>query len=161
MRYFVTCCTQKRRGSLTAIETSMLIRSAAVASDALGDTETYAFTVMPDHVHWLFQLGGRLSLGRLVARFKVQTGPVLDIGRLAWQRDFYEHRLRAEESSEAYGRYIFLNPYRAGLLHDATWPGWFCARPEIFGFLALLNEDGSPPRAWIGEAIPQGLAIGE
>jgi len=135
--------------------------AAVAASDARGDTQTLAATVMPDHTHWLFQLGGRLTFGRVVARLKTETRSVLAEGGLAWQRDFFEHRLRAEERVEDYGRYIFLNPYRARLRAGAGWPGWLCVRPERFRSLELLNEDGSPPRAWIEEEVPESLAVGE
>ena len=130
-------------------------------SDESGDTITDACTVMPDHLHWLFRLGGRLTLGRVVARFKANTKMSLAGGGLAWQRDFFEHRLRAEESVEDYGRYIFLNAYRAALLRPGdSWAGWWCPRPETFEFTGLLGANGSPPTEWLGEESP-GLSVGE
>lgn len=116
----------------------------------MGDTTTIAFTVMPDHVHWLFQLGARLSLGRVIGRFKAETRASLAGAGLRWQRDYFERRLRPDESSEDFGRYIFLNPYRADLLRlESTWPGWSCPDVERMEFLSQLNPDGSVPREWI------------
>jgi putative transposase len=160
--YFVTCCTQFHATGLTAALVATALRDNIVGSDAQGDTRTHAFTLMPDHVHWLFTLGNRLSLGRVVARFKAQTGMALHEAGLAWQRDFFEHRLRIEEAIEAYGLYVFLNPYRAGLVPaQEKWPHWRCPRSESFRFMLQLNPDGTPPPEWIGEPIPEGLATGE
>jgi len=160
--YFVTCCTRFRAANLTNAPVPGAIQATVATLDADGDTVTHAFTVMPDHMHWLFTLGARLSLGRVVARLKARTTNVLDGRGLAWQRDFFEHRLRAEETIEPYGLYVFLNPYRATLLPaQATWPHWWCPCPENFRFLADLNPDGTPPVEWIGEPVPKGLALGE
>ncbi len=35
-----------------------------------------------------------------------------------WQRSFFDHALRDEESLEAVARYIVSNPVRAGLVED-------------------------------------------
>lgn len=160
-RYFVTLCTMERHTGLTTNTTASAIRNAVMAADAVGDTETLAFTVMPDHIHWLFHLGGRLSLGRVIARYKAETRAELQAGHRVWQHDFYEHRLRAEEGAEDYGRYVILNPYRAGLLCGGNWPGWLCPKPEQFGFMTQLKPDGAPQREWIAEPRPAGLMVGE
>jgi putative transposase len=158
----VTCCTQNRRPGLTNPVVAGSLRTLVADLDSAHDTATIAFTVMPDHVHWLFTLGSRLSLGRVMARWKVQSRSVLAGTGLAWQRDFFEHALRDEESSEDYGLYVFLNPYRAGLLPaTAKWPHWVAPHPEDFGFVGLLNPDGTPPSEWIADRVPADLAIGE
>ena len=125
--------------------------------DALTVTAALAFTVMPDHVHWLFQLGDRLTLGRTIARFKFQTSSGLLAHRLIWQRDFFEHRLRGSESVEEYALYIFLNPYRAQLINAGSWPGWWSATVDLFEFWTKLNGDGSPPTEWLELPPPEGL----
>jgi len=54
---------------------------------------------------------------------------------------------------EAYGFYVFMNPYRAGLCSmSERWPWWFCPDPAVFGFLGSRNADGSPPVEWLAEA---------
>jgi REP element-mobilizing transposase RayT len=162
VRYFVTACTLERRRGLEERATTDQIIECARKSDALGDTATIALCVMPDHVHWLFELGGRLTLGRVIARLKADTRKNLTVAGLAWQRDFFEHRLRAEESAEDYARYVFLNPYRAGLVAQGiSWRGWWCPRLESFEFSEHLNPDGSPPSEWIGEVVPTNLVVGE
>ncbi len=160
--YFVTCCTQQRQPGLTTSVPASAINAAILASDRESDTATQAFTLMPDHCHWLFTLGARLSLGRVVARIKAITNEVLLPSQTRWQRDFFEHGLKPEESAEAYALYIFLNPYRASLIKpDEAWPHWLCPRPEMFSFSGLLNSNGSPPFEWIGQPIPSDLRVGE
>ena len=160
--YFVTCCTRFRVVGLTTGAISSVICGIVALSDATGDTVTHAFTIMPDHIHWLFTLGDRLSLGRVIARLKAQSKDLLAAGGLDWQRDFFEHRLRIEEEIESYGLYVFLNPYRAGLIPaQEKWPHWRCPRAESFRFMWRLNHDGTPPQEWIGEPIPEGLATGD
>lgn len=45
---------------------------------------------------------------------------------IVWQRDFFEHRLRSNESWELKGRYIRENPVRKGLVADSNlWPWIF------------------------------------
>lgn len=152
VRYFITVCTVGRRPGLTAPNMRELLLQAVMNSDALDDTLTFAFTVMPDHVHWMLQLGNRLSLGSVLGRLKSHTR--LELARVGhhWQRDFFERRLREPESIQDYSRYIFMNPYRAGLLSlGATWAGWWCPRPEQMEFLTQLNPDGSVPREWMGD----------
>jgi putative transposase len=151
IRYFVTVCISDHRSGLMTPGLRDLILESVQRSDSRQDTATFAFAIMPDHVHRLFRLGTRLSLGRVVGRFKVESRIGLAEAGLCWQRDFFEHRLRAEESVEKYGRYIFLNPYRAGLLKlNAIWLGWLCPNPAQFEFLARLNRDGFIPQEWIG-----------
>lgn len=118
--------------------------------DSRGDTETLAATVMPDHIHWLFTLGERLTLGRVLAKFKVRSSRLWNDQNGEWQRDYFEHRLRENESSEAYGFYIFMNPYRAKLVNpDEAWPGWHCPQPDEFRFTALWDSAARPPRPWL------------
>jgi putative transposase len=160
--YFVTCCTQERKPGLTSSIVAATLKQVTATLDAQGDTTTHAFTVMPDHIHWLFALGRRLTLGRVLARWKAQTKDALQSAALVWQRDFYEHKLRPDELMEPYALYIFLNPYRAGVLtaNDA-WPHWHCPGPDRFDFTALLNLNGTPPDEWIAAPIPTDLATGE
>lgn len=130
--------------------------------DSRGDTETLAATVMPDHFHWLFTLGERLTLGRVLAKFKMQSSRLWQDETGGWQRDFFEHRLRESESSEAYGFYVFMNPYRAKLIGAGqAWSGWYCPWPERFRFTAMLDASGSPLALWLDLPVDVRLHVGE
>jgi REP element-mobilizing transposase RayT len=113
------------------------------------DGAVLAVTVMPDHVHVLFELGVRLDVGRCVSRWKAEGRKAAGYEG-AWQRDFWEHRLRNEESGEDYGLYLYLNPYRAGLLsRNEVWQGWWAPELKRFRFSEKLGPKGEPPEEWI------------
>ncbi|MDB6128631.1 MAG: hypothetical protein JWM35_2527 [Verrucomicrobia bacterium] len=151
-RYFISFCTgERKRGLEDPLITDPILR-AAQKSDELSDTETFAFTVMPDHVHWLFRLGARLSLGRVIARLKAEARDELAKRGMEWQRDFFERQLRAEDSAEPYGFYIFMNPYWDGFVTpDEIWKGWWCPNADRFEFLGNLKPNGTPPASWLAE----------
>jgi hypothetical protein len=131
---------------------------------ASGDVEWLASTIMPDHVHLLLALGGRLELGRLMAKIKGNAARHLPELRPIWQENAFEHRLRAGEDAEAYAFYLFMNPYRAGLVAGGlAWPWWFCSQPARFGFLAKRNKGGGPQAHWDEqvEQMSRGLVLGE
>lgn len=147
--YFVTFVTAARRPWLGDAKAADAVLGAVRAWHDEGDGAVLAVTMMPDHVHVLFVLGERLDLGRCVSRWKT-------VGRQAsgyageWQRDFWERRVRNEESREDYGLYIFLNPYRARLLtSDEPWQWWWAPEPELFRFTTMLGKQGEPLAEWI------------
>ena len=62
-------------------------------------------------------LSGKLDVGQIVATIKGEDKYSCSTTvQLRWQGNFYEHRLRPGEAIEEVVRYIFLNPYRAGLI---------------------------------------------
>lgn len=121
---------------------------------AAGDGELLAATVMPDHVHLLFVLGSRLTLGQVMAKFK---SLVRNLGRgvdWEWQADGFEHQLRLGEPIEDYGFYIFMNPYRAKLVGpNSPGPLWWCPVPEKFLFWAHVKEGAPVPQGWIEKSV--------
>ena len=86
-------------------------------------TDTLAFVVMPDHVHWLMHLKEGASIGEGVRRFKAKVS--LALGRRIWQRGFHDHALRRDEDVLAVARYVVANPLRAGLVRSVCdYPHW-------------------------------------
>jgi REP element-mobilizing transposase RayT len=99
-----------------------------------GDVESLAFMVMPDHLHWLFQLGDRNPLDGVLHGMKTYTALQINRrrgiqGGTVWQPGYFDRALRAEEDVREVARYIVANPLRAGLcrqigdypLWDALW----------------------------------------
>jgi putative transposase len=72
--------------------------------------------LMPDHLHALIAIDGEASLSSLVSNFKRATSR---FARIQWQRNYFDHRLRHDESLEEKAAYILNNPVRAGLVHNA------------------------------------------
>ncbi len=81
----------------------------------------YLFLLMPDHLHALISFApSDIPLRQIVSKWKEWTAKTSGIG---WQRDFFEHRLRREESRREKADYILLNPVRRNLVSRAEdWP---------------------------------------
>lgn len=88
-----------------------------------------AFVIMPDHIHWQFQLKGDLLLGEIIKRFKGRVATAVRQQGIynLWQHDYYEHQIRDERDLINNARYIIANPLRAGLVKSvADYPYWDC-----------------------------------
>ncbi len=103
--------------------------SASVAARCFYDktianhADTLAFVVMPDHIHWLLQLGESSTLSETVRIYKAKVSVLL--GQRAWQPGFHDHAVRAEEDLANVARYIVANPLRAGLCDKiGDYPYW-------------------------------------
>lgn len=111
--YHITFTTKQRGCFFSKFEAAHLLRKCLRESDDLGNTNTLCFCIMPDHVHWLFELKTG-SLSQAVSRVKSyysrtsKTKP--------WQDGFHDHAIRSEESLINVARYIVANPLRAGLV---------------------------------------------
>ena len=83
---------------------------------------------MPDHVHLVLAFPDmQRRVQTIVSKWKEWTAKSLSI---LWQRDFFEHRLRRDESFREKADYILANPVRAGLVEKAKdWPYTFIADP--------------------------------
>jgi len=100
-------------------------------------THLFAWCIMPDHMHLLLKDDNVVNFVRI---FKGRLTPVarnLNSERSLWQRSFYDHALRKEESLNEIAIYIWMNPVRAGIVEKAkdypwsgsgVWPDWreFC-----------------------------------
>jgi REP element-mobilizing transposase RayT len=77
-----------------------------------------AFCVMPDHLHFLiFGMSSDSNLLALAKSFKQKTAYAYQRSHRTrlWQRNFYDHVLRPDESSDRVAAYILMNPVRKGL----------------------------------------------
>ena len=76
---------------------------------------------MPDLVYGLLSfLPSPHSLLETIRLWKRWTARQLGVG---WQRDFFEHRLRSDESRRDKADYILANPVRKGLVKEPReWP---------------------------------------
>ncbi len=160
-RYFLKVCTQNRTPVFSLREHASRSVETLFALHDADDIELLAATVMPDHVHMVFVLGSRLTVGQVMAKFKTLARGG-DAWR--WQQDGFEHRLRANEAAEDYGFYVFMNPYRARLAPIAQpWPWWTCPDTEQFGFTQKLDRNGIPPEEWLDqvEETNSRIATGE
>jgi REP element-mobilizing transposase RayT len=80
---------------------------------------------MPDHIHLLLRgTTAAADAWQAMVEFKQRTGFWLRQYRpdIAWQKDFSDHVIRADEDLGAQVRYIAGNPVRKGLVKD--WRGY-------------------------------------
>src|ERR1700704_5651186 len=66
-----------------------------------------------DHLHMLIGIPGDAQLSKLIRDFKRITARIT---KIEWQRNFFDHRLRHDESEDEKAAYIRENPMRAGLI---------------------------------------------
>jgi len=129
--FFITICAAARGSDALLCDD----RAAALLESARHRHENgrwwcRVFLVMPDHVHGLIRFpSAEYPVKREISDFKKFTARTLGI---RWQRDFFDHRLRREESEREKADYILCNPERAGLVDDwRKWPHCFIA-PDGF-----------------------------
>ncbi len=121
--YHVTTATHQRLPVFSDLHAARLLISALREAQARDDATTLAFVVMPDHLHWLMQLGTHGSLAQVIGAVKAATAH--RIGRRIWQDGFHDHALRQEEDITKVARYIVANPLRAGLVERlGDYPHW-------------------------------------
>ena len=125
--YLVTTVTQNRLPVFADFHSARILVKVLKTEHQLHRAETLAFVVMPDHLHWLMQLGSVRVLSRVVQSVKAASAQ--KIGKPIWQAGYHDHALRREEDLLAVARYLVANPLRAGLVSrigdyphwDATW----------------------------------------
>jgi REP element-mobilizing transposase RayT len=95
-----------------------LVASLRMACD-LHACEVLVYCFMPDHLHAvLLGTSAEADTWKAFVHFKQKTGYWLKRrrSRISWQKDFYDHVLRAEEDLASHIRYIVENPVRKGLV---------------------------------------------
>jgi len=120
--FFLTICARDRGSSiLTDQNRNIEILDAVRRRHEEGVWFASVFLVMPDHVHGLIRFHHPSHpMEKAVVDFKRWTARV---GEFLWKKDFFDHRLRNEESAREKADYILMNPVRAGLVQTPeAWP---------------------------------------
>jgi len=123
--FFVTFCTFERRKLLASDAAHAAFVAFALQANSQHNIAVARYVIMPDHVHLFahgpdnFHLGPWVGLLKqaLAKRIAVKgTSPI-------WQRGFFDHVLRNDESYGHKWNYVRENPVRAGLVTNAEdWP---------------------------------------
>jgi REP element-mobilizing transposase RayT len=120
--YFITInCAERFRNQLALPDVSEQLFETVRHRQEKFLWWPYLFLLMPDHLHALlsFPSSGK-PLKLVVSKWKEWTAKQLGI---VWQRDFFEHRLRQDESRRAKADYILQNPVRKNLIpRSEDWP---------------------------------------
>ena len=130
--FFFTVVTDRRRPILASAEAVDALREAFRSVRRSRPFEIDAIVVMPDHLHWLLELGDT-PLPVLIQALKSRSARAVNAstGRSGpvWQAGYFDRRIRCESDMRAQARYILENPVRRGLVeriedYQAAWCAW-------------------------------------
>ena len=120
--YFITVnCKVRGANQLATDKTAPPLFETIRHRQQQGFWWPHLFLLMSDHVHGLisFPPSGK-PIKLIVSKWKEWTAKTLGI---RWQRGFFEHRLRHDESRREKADYILQNPVRKKLVERAEdWP---------------------------------------
>jgi len=145
--YVVTTVTAGRQPFFVDFTLARCVITEMRHTHAAGRVDSLAWVLMPDHLHWLFQLGDVGTLAEVMQSFKGRSARAINLivgsdgcsaraislmdgrQRGIWQRGYHDHALRAEDDVRGVARYLAANPLRAGLVQqlgdyshwDAVW----------------------------------------
>jgi REP element-mobilizing transposase RayT len=123
--FFVTACIYRRRPLLADDAVNNILRRFGERAYAEHGIALGRYVIMPDHIH-LFVCGPNdFDLGRWMGMLKqcLEKAVTLTASQKIWQRGFFDHVLRNEESYGQKWEYVRDNPVRAGLVSTAEdWP---------------------------------------
>lgn len=95
----------------------------------------HLFLLMPDHVHALLSFPPDREMSRVIGAWKTWHARK---NTIAWQRNYFDHRIRSEAELQLKAAYIRHNPVVRGL----------CVRPEDWPWVvdaaALEAPSGTP-----------------
>ena len=121
--YLVTIVTENRHPVFMSFDAARLAARCFHDSNIIKHAKTFAFVVMPDHVHWLFQMEEHGNLSEMIRLYKAKVSLLTQ--KRIWQRGFHDHALRSDENVRDVARYIVANPLRAGLVNSiGEYPHW-------------------------------------
>ncbi len=114
--YFLTLCTQDR---VRVLDNQTVLERMHTFAE--GSAERYGvfvgcYLLMPDHLHLIatFSSATDVCLGDWVKALKRFVGNC----EFKWQRGFFDHLLRSDESRSEKWEYIRMNPVRAELVEQ-------------------------------------------
>ena len=115
--YFITICALPRGyNQLCRNKLSELLWKSVLYREKLEYWLVHYFLFMPDHLRGIFSFNAIYGLENSITLWKRYTASRFDI---KWQRDFFDHRLRSDESLEHKIEYISMNPVRKGFVEKA------------------------------------------
>jgi REP element-mobilizing transposase RayT len=123
--FFVTFCTQNRRPLLA---NEPVHRSFSTFCSAAQERHILVgrYVIMADYLHLFVHLPNPDHLSSWVKSLKNSLSKTLREQKIEsphWQRNYFDHLLRSDESACQKWEYVRLNPVRAGLVtEDSEWP---------------------------------------
>lgn len=127
--YLVTTVTARRKAWFADFTVARSVIAEMRRTHEAGAVDSLAWVLMPDHLHWLFQLDDTHTLPKVMQGFKGRSARMINQvagqHREIWQRGYHDHALRAEEDVRGIAHYIAANPLRASLVERlGDYPHW-------------------------------------
>jgi REP element-mobilizing transposase RayT len=124
--FYITACSHGRRPILDRRDVHETFIQFSLRAAAHG-VWVGRYVIMPDHIHLFASFGPEsISVSAWMKSLKNATSKTLKNATFQaphWQRGFFDHVLRSEESYEEKWLYVRENPVRAGLVAKAEdWP---------------------------------------
>jgi putative transposase len=140
--FFVTICCEGRRPLFADDHKAVWVAEQVLLAATEQGYFVHAWCVMPDHLHLLIE--GTCDSSDLLAflmLFKKRTSfeAWRQFRLRIWQRSFYDHRLRDDDSVNRVAWYIWMNPVRKGL----------CAEPKEY------PHSGARDMNWMNSLSPE------
>jgi REP element-mobilizing transposase RayT len=123
--FFVTFCTYARRKLLASDAVHAAFVAFALKANSQHSIAVGRYVIMPDHVHLFVRGPDDFQLGPWVGMLKQALANHIALPKtsLIWQRGFFDHVLRNDESYGNKWNYVQDNPIRAGLVSNPEeWP---------------------------------------
>jgi REP element-mobilizing transposase RayT len=130
--YFLAICARDGTSPFLQEDLSGQLVSSLLLYRKERGIRVYSFCVMPDHVHLVLSPAEDFSVSELVKGLKTYTAKVAQEkgvrGRI-WQKSYYDHVVRKDESLVKICEYVLANPVRKRL----------AAKPEDWQFSGMLD----------------------
>ncbi|MFC1498742.1 transposase [Verrucomicrobiota bacterium] len=121
---FITTCTRDRKPVLAHDEVVDILIGEWKQAISRHGWAIGSYVVMPDHVHFFCRAStDAKSLSNFVGSWKEWTSKKmvkkLQYSVPVWQKEFFDHVLRSDESYSEKWNYVRNNPVRAGMINRA------------------------------------------
>ena len=129
--YFLTFCAHKRQPILAREEVHEAFRTFSFAAVSR-NVYVGRYVIMPDHVHLFAAFGEETPLSGWIKSLKNYLSATLrNLGVEAphWQKGYFDHLMRSEESYGSKWDYVFQNPVRHRFVTEA----------ELWAFQGEIN----------------------
>jgi REP element-mobilizing transposase RayT len=126
--YYLTCCVHSRIAVLARPDIAEVLETAWREAEQVHGWLVGRFVVMPDHVHFFASPCGEegKSLSQFMESWKRWTQREIrqrGIVSFRWQKEFFDHLLRSDESYGGKWDYVRENPVRERLVTSPDeWP---------------------------------------
>jgi len=123
--FFITFCTHKYQNLLAnALINDSFNRFSISAEER--NTLVGRYVIMPDHIHLFVHFGDAQLISTWMKSLKNSLSKTLRSSGIPaphWQKGYFDHLVRSEQSYEEKWIYVEQNPVRKGLVSESCiWP---------------------------------------